>query len=69
MENVERESFDIPGIGEIRARKGTSTAELAGAAAFWHNKYKSAWKDGFVTALLAIGTIGIAAGTVIHLWF
>lgn len=40
--------FELPGIGEIRAREGTSTVELAGAVKFWHDKYKSARTDGFI---------------------
>jgi hypothetical protein len=69
VENVERDTFDIPGIGEFKARRGTSTAELAGAAAFWHQKSKSAWRDGFLSACVVLGLAGITAGAAIHLWF
>ena len=48
MSFPEYENFDVPGVGEVRARKGTSTAELAGAVKFWHDKYQSARLDGFI---------------------
>jgi len=60
---------EIPGVGEIRARRGTSTAELAGAASFWHKKYQHAWRDGFMSACVVLGLAGIAAGAAIHIWF
>lgn len=49
MSSENYESVDLPGVGEIRARPGTSTLELAGAAKHWHNKYKSAKIDGFIS--------------------
>lgn len=63
----ERTVNDIPGVGEVRARAGTSTAELAGAAKFWHDKYQTAWRDGALAASLVIGLAGIIAGAAIHL--
>lgn len=42
------ETVELPGVGEIRARPGTSTFELAGAAKFWHDKCQSARRDGFL---------------------
>lgn len=63
------ETNDIPGIGEVRARRGTSTSELAGAAAFWAAKYKTAWRDGFLSACIVLGFAGIAAGATIYIWF
>jgi len=48
MQNEEYETLDLPGVGELRARKGTSTLELAGAVKFWHDKYNSARLDGFI---------------------
>ncbi len=65
----ERQSFSIPAVGDVRARLGTSTAELAGAAKFWHDKSKHAWRDGFISACVVLGIAGIAAGATIHLWF
>ena len=41
-----RESVEVPGVGEIRARPGTSTMALAGAAAYWHKKAQGAYADG-----------------------
>lgn len=69
-ENDAREVFDIPGVGEIRARPGTSTAELAGAVTYWHRKYekevKRPWRDGFLTACVSLGLAAIVAGAVLH---
>lgn len=48
MSEQNLETFDIPGIGELRARPGTSTAELAGAVKYWHDKAQSARWDGFI---------------------
>jgi hypothetical protein len=43
---AERLSFDVPGVGEIRARPGTSIAELAGAISYWHTKAQEAYGNG-----------------------
>lgn len=56
--------FELPGIGEVRAREGTSTAELAGAVKYWHDKYQSARKSGFIdgailTAFISICSFGV----------
>ena len=32
------ETFELDGVGEFRAKKGTSTASLAGAASFWNKR-------------------------------
>ena len=56
----------VPGVGEIRARRGTSTVELAGAAAFWHKKYQSARLDGFLAAASLIAFLEIASGIVYY---
>ena len=59
-ENVRaRDVIELPGVGEIRARPGTSTMELAGAASFWAKKYKSARKDGFVAGVTLMATLNI----------
>jgi hypothetical protein len=42
------ETHDLPGIGNVRARRGTSTVELAGAVKYWHDKCVSARRDGFL---------------------
>ena len=60
------ETSDVPGVGEIRARKGTATQELAGAAAFWSKKYKSAKRDGFLAAVFAIAFLEIVSGIAYH---
>ena len=38
------ETFELDGVGEFRAKKGTSTAELAGAACFWNRRALAAEK-------------------------
>ncbi len=50
------ENIDVPGVGEVRGRVGTSTIELAGAVKFWHDKAKTAYVDGFATGSL-IGVV------------
>ena len=57
----ERESIELPGVGELRGRPGTSTMALAGAAKFWHDKYQRARKDGFIAASIIIAVAEAAA--------
>ena len=64
----ERESIELPGVGELRGRPGTSTMALAGAAKFWHDKYQSARRDyqsarrdGFIAASILIAVAEVAA--------
>lgn len=64
MPNEKYETIEVPGVGEIRAREGTSTLELAGAVKFWHDKYQSARLDGFVggsvfTLMFCICSFGV----------
>lgn len=56
MEKEVYESFEIPGVGELKARKGTSTAELAGAVKYWHDRYNTE----VVSVRLAAFTGGVA---------
>jgi hypothetical protein len=53
----ESESFEIPGVGELRARPGTSTAELAGAVKVWHDKYQTAHTSGFIDGAVGVGAL------------
>lgn len=59
MSTKEYETIELPGVGDIRARPGTSTLELAGAAKFWHDKYQDGRKDGFIAgaSLLAMAEL------------
>ena len=49
MQNEEYQTIEVPGVGELRARVGTSTLELAGAVKVWHDKARSARVDGFIS--------------------
>jgi hypothetical protein len=74
----ERKSYEVPGVGELMARPGTSTAELAGAASFWYKKYQTAYsdgaesarskalKDGFIAATTLIAALEFAAFLIYH---
>ncbi len=59
MASKEYESYDLPAVGEVRARSGTSTAELAGAVKVWYDRYQTARKDGFIAgvSLLAMAEL------------
>lgn len=46
----EIEVFELEGIGEVRAREGTSTHALAGMARYWHDKYKADIEPQIVSA-------------------
>ncbi len=48
MSESSYENVELPGVGEIRARAGTSTIELAGAAKHWYDKCQTARIDGFI---------------------
>lgn len=49
-------SETVEGVGEIYGRRGTSTLELAGAARYWHNKFKTARYNGICLGFL-LGSI------------
>lgn len=69
MASNDYEAVEVPGVGELRARKGTSTLELAGAVKFWHDKYKSARLDGFIAGASMVSLLGLlsaAAYFLIH---
>jgi len=62
----------IDSIGGVRARKGTSTEELAGAAAYWNDRAKRAeqsaankWQSGF-TAGCALMCLLVNAAWAAH---
>lgn len=46
------ETVEVPGVGEVRGRPGTSTIELAGAASYWHKRWKTAYVDGAAAGIL-----------------
>lgn len=66
MSQSEYETIDVPAVGEVRARVGTSTLELAGGIKYWHDKYRSARKDGFIAASFLIITAEVVLGIIYH---
>ena len=41
------ETHEVPGIGQVKTRQGTSVAVFAGAAKYWSDKAKTAYVEGF----------------------
>lgn len=64
------ESHEVPGVGEVLSRRGTSTSSLAGAAHYWSKKYatarKDGWRDGFISACVTIALAAMVAASVLH---
>lgn len=54
MSEPSYESVELPGVGELHGRKGTSTMELAGIGKYWHDKYQSARTDGLIAGASAV---------------
>ena len=63
----EYENIDLPGIGEVRARRGTSTVELAGAVKYWHDKYITAHRSGFLRGAMFSFLVTACGFGVFHL--
>ncbi len=72
-----RETFDIEGIGEFRAKPGTAVAELAGAASYWEKRAKQGeelmqrsgknrWQSGFTAGMSASFAIVLVVASIIH---
>ncbi len=67
-EDTVRETMDLPGVGEIRPRRGTAVHELAGGIRFWHDrakfwekKYANARNGGLLAGLaLSLATAAVA---------
>lgn len=68
MQHESYETIEVPGVGELRARVGTSTLELAGAAKFWHDKYQSARADGFIGGVSISAMFALFAGVAYYFW-
>lgn len=68
MASKDYETIEVPGVGELRARPGTSTLELAGAAKFWHDKYQSARFDGFIGGASMVSMLGILSVAAYYLF-
>ena len=61
------ESFDLPGFGTSKFRRGSAHHEFAGAISFWHRKSKRAFHAGLIRgALIVLSAEGLAWG--IHHW-
>ena len=65
-EQKDRIAYELPGVGELRGRPGTSTMELAGMAAFWHGKFKTAKRDGFIAGASVSAVLVTALNIAIH---
>lgn len=70
---MSNEAFELDGIGEFRARAGTATAELAGAAKYWSDRAKKAervnareYGRGFTHACLISAVSGGLVVSIIH---
>lgn len=59
MASKDYETIEVPGVGELRARPGTSTLELAGAVKVWHDRYQHARLDGFIGGASLVSMIGL----------
>ncbi len=81
MSDKAHETMSIEGIGEFRAKKGTATHQLAGAAAYWQaeclkaeSRYEAAlekasarkWRDGFIAGIVLCAFV--AAVTLPFVW-
>ena len=66
MPNDKYESVEIPGVGEVRARPGTSTLELAGAVKHWHDKYQVAHKAGLINGVTIIAAVEVCAAALYY---
>ncbi len=76
-----RDTFELDGVGEFRAKKGTALHELAGAATYWQKQCKTAearfdkqlqriaadrWRDGLITGVVTT-LVAVAIGISISL--
>lgn len=65
-------SFDLEGIGEVKARVGTSTHVLAGMAKYWRDKYEAECeeprKQGFLSGLSVVGFFTLLGHAAYYLW-
>jgi len=51
QQEVLLETVEVPGVGEVRGKPGTSTIELAGAASYWYKRWKTAHIDGVIAGV------------------
>ena len=72
MEKEVYDSFELPGVGELRARAGTSTHELAGAVKYWHDKYKREVETvrvaAFTAGVAVTSLFGLIGASIYWLW-
>lgn len=77
--SLKRVTHEVPELGPVRAREGTATEYLAGAAEFWHKEAvrlegvmtawdhdkRKSWRDGFLTGVVSLSVLaGVIAGYV-----
>jgi hypothetical protein len=63
-----REVVNLPAVGEIKGRPGTSTMELAGMASYWHKKFLSARKEGRIEGATALAALCLVAEAVYQIY-
>lgn len=72
MEKHTFETFEIPGVGELKARQGTSTAELAGAVKYWHDRYQtevvSVRQAAFIAGGVLASLVYLIGSSIYWLW-
>lgn len=69
MSNENYGSVDLPGVGEVRARPGTSTLELAGAAKHWHDKYQSVMRRKGSAFMGGVFSVVIIEAVILAVYF
>ncbi len=72
MEKEQYDSFELPGVGELKARSGTSTHELAGAVKYWHDRYKreveTVRSSAFIAGVAMTSLVGLIGTAIYWLW-
>ncbi len=59
---------EVPGFGPIRGPVGSATLELAGAAAYWHRRHRTARMRGFACGVLAASAFQVIIYIVSQYW-
>jgi hypothetical protein len=72
VEESKYQNFEIPGVGEIKAREGTSSFELAGAVKYWHDRYQrevvSVRQAAFIAGGVLASLVYLIGSSIYWLW-